>query len=82
MSLPQLIVEVTSSPSGEPERVVRLASEMGLDLGPQHPGTEDPDLGRFLAASVPDLATGQEAAERLSSVPGVRAYVKPPAALA
>jgi hypothetical protein len=78
----QLIVEVTSAPSAELDRAVRIASEMGLALAPLHPGTADADLQRFLVASVTDLGTGQEAAERLNSVTGVRAYVKPPAALA
>jgi hypothetical protein len=78
----QLIVEVASAPSDELDRVLRIARELGLDLRPQHPAAEEPDLRRFLVAFVPDLGTGQEAAERLSSVAGVRAYVKPPAALA
>jgi hypothetical protein len=75
-----LIVEVMSA--AELDRVVRMASAMGLELAPLHPGTGDPDLQRFLAASVPDFATGQEAAERLNSVAGVSAHVKPPAELA
>jgi hypothetical protein len=78
----QLIVEVTSATAAELDPVVRIASAMGLELAPLHPGTRDPDLQRFLTASVPDFGTGQQAAERLRSVAGVRAYVKPPAALA
>ena len=78
----QLIVEVASAPSPEVDLVVSIAAEMGLRLEPLHPGVRDPDLRRFFIAPVTDLVAGQEAAERLNSVAGVRAHVKPPAALA
>jgi hypothetical protein len=74
----QLIVEVASAPSAELDEVLAIARQLGISIAPQHPGTDDADLARFLVARVPDLETGRRAAARLNAVEAVRAYVKPP----
>jgi sugar phosphate isomerase/epimerase len=67
----------------EPEQLQRIlesARELGVDLAPQHPGLDDPELSRYLAGPVEDRA--ELAAERLRALDGVdAAYVQPTPAL-
>jgi hypothetical protein len=79
----QLVVAVTPEvaaelqrpePSG-PAAAIRCAAP---DLGPQHPGIDDPALSRWFVARVPDAETGERLAEELRALEGVEAaYVKP-----
>lgn len=58
--------------------VARLAREFGATLSQLHPGSADPNLGRYFVASVPHPARAEALAARLRALPGVdAAYVKP-----
>lgn len=64
------------------QEIQAAAEELGVSLQALHPGTDDPALGRFLAAEVPDQATGERVADVLRHRKGVEgAYLKPPDAL-
>ncbi len=68
-----------SSQQPDAQNLLRLARELGVDLVPLHPGTEDPRLATYFTADVPDAARAQEVVEQLQKSDAVTAaYVKPP----
>jgi hypothetical protein len=63
-------------PPAQLQRILEAARELGVDLAPQHPGVDDPELSRYLAGPAEDHA--ELAAERLQALDGVdAAYVQP-----
>jgi hypothetical protein len=71
-----------AAPTSESQALSRLASELGIELRPLHPGSSDPTLQTYFVADLPDGPDGARSVERLRDHPAVAAaYVKPPDAL-
>ena len=73
----------TSLPSGDNSAgrldLLVLASRLGVNLQPMHPGVADAELGSYYYANIadPDIAAGV-VSELLRSAEVEAAYVKPP----
>lgn len=53
--------------------------ELGLELKPVHPGTQDPTLSTYFYVRVPDPQTAARVIDVVRQMPSVSAaYVKPP----
>jgi hypothetical protein len=63
--------------------VVRLVTELGLDLRAMHPTSDDPILRTYFVADVPAGHVGASIVERLRRDPSIAAaYLRPPEAAA
>ena len=68
--------------SPELDALQSAAADLGIPLGPQHPGVQDDALSRYFSAVVDDRDAALAAAARLRGIDGVSAaYFVPEAGL-
>ena len=65
--------------SPETQELAQILHELGVELRPTHPDTQDLDLSAWFETDAPDLATAERIASKLQRNSAVKAaYVKPP----
>jgi len=64
--------------AGPPGGVEAVARRAGVELAPQHPGVDDPELARWFVAALADRAAAERLVAELLRAPGVEAaFFKP-----
>jgi hypothetical protein len=67
------------TPSRIPGELQALAQQLGVEIKPLHPGTQDPTLIQHLYVEVPDQQMAEQVIARLQQCNSVEAaYLKPP----
>jgi hypothetical protein len=65
--------------AGLPADLAAEAEDLGVEILPMHPGTVDPQLGRYFYVDINDPIRVGHVAERLGRIPSVDgAFIKPP----